>query len=300
MKKINSNKVFDAVNIAILVLITFTMLYPLYFVIIASFSDPQAVATGQVVLWVKKFSTESYTEILKDNRIWTGYRNSIIYTCCNVVMSMTMTLLAAYALSKKYLRFRTAITFFFFLTMYIGGGMLPAYIQIKNMGLLNKPYTLIALCGFSVYNMIIARTFFTNTIDASLFEAAEIDGASEIQKFLRIAFPLSKPIIAVLSLYYAVSSWNSYFTGMLYLSNSSYFPLQVVIKNILIDGQTMLGGLDFGEMTEEQVKFYLHRLQLVESMKYSVIFIASLPMLIAYPFVQKHFVKGVMIGSVKG
>ena len=194
---------------------------------------------------------------------------------------------------------RSALAVFLLIPMYFGGGLMPTYLQIKSLGLINKPYTLIILGGISIYNTILTRVYFQNSIPESLYESATIDGASEWINFWRIALPLAKPIIAVIALYYAVSRWNEYYNALIYVSKADYFPLQMQLRNILLLNQSMaeisVDSMDAAEFAE-----FEHRQYMAMSMKYSLIFIASAPLLIAYPFVQKFFVKGVMIGSLKG
>lgn len=302
MRKISFDKVFNIVNICLLVLIGIVMLYPLYFTVIASFSEPTDVVTGKVIFWVKGFTLDCYEQVLAESSIWVGYRNSIIYTLLGTILSLVLTIPAAYAMSKKTLPMRSAFSIYYAITMFFSGGLLPTYLLVKDLNLLNKPYTLIILGSFSVYNMIVARTYFSSSIPDTLYEAAEIDGCSEFGKFLKIAIPLAKPIIAVIALYYAVARWNDYFTGMIYISKSDYYPLQLVLKNILLDNQARLENLTSqGQMVgDEQMRYLVRRAYMAEAMKYAVIFISSVPMLILYPFVQKYFVKGVMVGSVKG
>lgn len=300
MRKINSDKVFGFVNGLLLILILLIMVYPLYFVIIASVSDPIQVGQGKLVLLPKGFTLDSYKEAFREKQIWVGYRNSIYYTVVGTLFNLFLTVPTAYALSKKKMRFHGALTFYYVFTMYFGGGLLPYYLLVKEMGLINKPYTLIVLGGLSVYNVVVTRTYFANSIPESLYEATEIDGGSEFDNFFRIALPLSKPIIAVIALYYAVGRWNDYFTAMIYTAKKAYQPLQTVLRGILLEGEMTLGRIDINILSEEEMAYYVRKSFLVESMKYSIIFIASLPMLIAYPFVQKYFVQGVMIGSVKG
>lgn len=299
-RKINTDKIFDIVNIVVMVLIIFIMIYPIYFVIIASFSEPVYVATGKVTLWIKGFSLDSYKEVFSDNSIWRGYKNSIVYTAAGTLFNLFLTIPAGYVLSKKNLPMRGAISTYFAFTMFFGGGLLPTYLVIRDLGLVDKPYTLIVLGGLSVYNMIITRSYFVNSIPESLYEAAEIDGCSEIRKFLMIAIPLAKPIIAVIALYYAVGRWNDFFTALIYINKEKYYPLQTILRNILMETQLKLSNAEVDKLSMEELSYYLQRAYLVESMKYSVILIGALPMLIIYPFVQKHFVKGVMIGSLKG
>lgn len=294
-----SDKVFDAVNIVILVLICVIMLYPMYFTIVASVSDPAAVATGKVTFYPKGFTMDGYLNVFKNDDIWKGYKNSIINTIFGTLFSLVMTIPAGFALSQKKMRGHSIITTYFVFTMFFSGGMLPSFLIIKNMGLLNKPYTLIVLGALSVYNVIVTRTFFSTSIPNSLYEAAEIDGCSQFGLFFKIALPLSKPIIAVMALYYAVGEWEDYFTSLIYVSNRDYYPLQAVLRGILLENQTKLAALDGKTMSAEEMLAITRQAYLAEAMKYAVIFISSLPMLVMYPFVQKHFVKGILVGSVK-
>jgi putative aldouronate transport system permease protein len=300
MYKSKNDRIFDFVNIILLIILTLVLLYPLYFTVIASVSEPMDVATGQVLFLPKGFTTDAYREVFKNSEIWQAYLNSVIYTVAGTLFSLAMTIPAAYVLSKKELLGRSMLSTYFVITMFFGGGLIPTYLQVKNLGLLNKSYTLIVLGALSVYNMVIVRVYFESAISNTLYEAAEIDGCSPIGQFFRIAIPLSKPVIAVITLYYAVAKWNDFFHGLLFLSKSSYYPLQLVLRNILIENQTRLATMDVTNLKAEELLYMTRQAYLAESMKYALIFISSLPMLIAYPFVQKYFVKGVMIGSIKG
>lgn len=300
MLKINSNKIFDVINYALLILITLILLYPIYFVLIASFSDVTAVAGGEVVLWPIGFTLDSYKEVFRYDQIWLGYRNTIIYTVFGTILNLFLTIPPAYALTKKNMMFRGVISGYFIFTMYFGGNMISSYILLRTMGLINKVYTLVILSGISISNVVVTRTFFTTTIPDSLYEAAEMDGCSEFKKFVKIALPLSKPILAVMTLYYAVGRWNSYMGALIYINDTDYYPLQLVLRNVLIMGQSVMQQVESEVTTAEELEALLKLKDLAEAMKYSMIFIGALPMLIAYPFVQKHFVKGVMIGSLKG
>jgi putative aldouronate transport system permease protein len=301
LRRFDIDKLINVVIVIIMVLIVFVMIYPLYFVIIASVSEPVSVVAGDVVLWPKGFSFNSYLAVFSEESIWIGYRNSIFYTLFGTLFAMVLTIPASYVLSKKNLRFRGIITTYFIINMFFGGGLLPTYLVVKNLHLLNKPWTLVILGAFSIYNMIVARTFFQTSIPESLYEAAEIDGcSSEFGKFIRIALPLSKPILAVIALYYAVGKWNDYYTGLVYTTNPDLYPLQLVLRTILLENANRLANIDPSLLSGEELMYLSKQAYLAEAMKYSIIFIASFPMLVAYPFVQKHFVKGVMIGSVKG
>ncbi|MEG0766634.1 MAG: carbohydrate ABC transporter permease, partial [Clostridia bacterium] len=236
----------------------------------------------------------------QESRIWIGYRNTILYTVLGTLFNLCLTIPAGYVLSKKHLIGRKILTFYFLVTMYFGGGMIPTYLVIKSMGLINQPYTLVILGGISVYNLIITRVFFQSSIPEEIYEAVNIDGANEFLSFFRIALPLAKPIIAVMALYYSVGHWNAYFDALLYVSRASYQPLQMILRSILVLNESALAMLDPNLMEVDMVLELTRRTYLAETMKYALIFIASAPLLALYPFVQKYFVKGVMIGSLKG
>lgn len=301
IRRSTADVIFDVSNVTIMLLILLIMVYPIYFIIIASFSSPQSVATGKVLFWVDQFTTDSYRYVFQDSRIWTGYRNSIVYTIVGTCWDLMVMVPAAYALSKKDLPGRRWIMYFFFITMYFGGGLIPTYLLHDAIGWINTPWILMFAGGVSCYYLIITRTYYENSIPAELYEAARIDGCTNIGTFLRIALPLSKPIIAVMALYYSVGAWNNWFSAYIYVSNPDYAPLQLVLRRIIIDSQTALNELMLdGAASAEDVERATKLAQMGESMKYSTIFIASLPLLCIYPFIQKYFVKGVMIGSVKG
>lgn len=297
LKKIWRNK-FDIVNYAIMLVLLILFLYPLYFTVIASFSDPHEVVTGNVKFWIKGFTTEAYKNVFINKQIWIGYRNTIFYTLFGTLLNLFLTIPTAYALSKKNLWKKNIAITYFVLTMYFSGGLLPTYLQVKNMGLLDKPYTLIVLGGISIYNVLVVRTYFQSSISESLFEAAEIDGCSQIGQFIKIAVPLAKPVIAVITLYYAVGRWNDFYTALVYVADKDAFPLQMVLRGILMQNQQVPMMMDM--MTDDQAAYMIRKQQMAEAMKYALIFIASLPVLMLYPLVQKHFVKGVMVGAVKG
>lgn len=302
MKKLKSDMIFDTVNLILMILILIIMVYPIYFTVIASFSEPADVATGKVTFWVRGFTLDAYRNVFSNDKVWMGYANSIFYTVLGTVFNLVLTIPAAYSLSKSKLRGRTFFSWFFAFTMYFGGGLIPTFLLVRDLGLLNTRMTLVILGGVSVYNMIVTRVFYQTTIPGDLFEAAEIDGCNEFGQFFRIALPLSGSIIAVMTLYYAVGHWNSYFSALVYLSDSELYPLQLVLRNILIENRTALENLKStgAYVNDDQILYLSRQAYLAEAMKYALIFIASMPLLVAYPFVQKHFVKGVMIGAVKG
>lgn len=296
--KKKKTELFDVVNTSLVVLITLIVIYPLYFSVIASFSGPKQVALGNTLLWVKDFSTEAYKYVLEEEQLWIGYRNSIFYLILGTLYNLILTIPAAYVMSKKYLPFRGALSWYFFITMYISGGMIPSYLLVKDLGLIDNPLVMIIGAGVSCYNLIVTRQYFSSSIPEDIYEACYIDGASELICFTKIALPLAKPIIAVMALYYGVGHWNSFYSALLYLRKAKYYPLQLVLRNILISNELSTAAIENADAAT--VAYLVHRAEMVQVMKYAIIFIASAPLLIAYPFVQKHFTKGIMIGSVKG
>jgi len=298
MKKKHKLDLFDVINGVLLIILMFIILYPLYYTIIASFSDPQEVASGNVTWKIVGFSLDAYKHVFQNNQIWVGYGNTIFYTVFGTMLNIVLTIPAAYVLSKPYLPHKKFLMGFFLFTMYFGGGMIPTYFLVKNMGLINTRACLVLLGGISIYNLIVTKSFFMSSIPESLFEAAEIDGAGEIKKFFAIAIPLSKSILAVMVLYYAVAHWNSYFNALLYISDKSLEPLQQVLRRILLLNENAL-NVETSQLSMEELLDSAKRAWLAYTMKYALVFIASAPLLIAYPFVQKYFVKGTMIGAVK-
>ncbi|MDW7655886.1 MAG: carbohydrate ABC transporter permease [Bacillota bacterium] len=290
---------FDIINILLLVVLLLIIIYPLYFTIIASVSDPHAVVSGKVYVWITGLQFDAYKYVFRYIQIWIGYRNSIINTFFGTILALILTVPAAYALSKKGLPGRSFLMTLFIIIMYFSGGLIPTYLIVRGIGLLDKRLTLIIIGSFSVFNLIITRTYFQTSIPESLYEAARVDGSSEIRSFFQIALPLSKPIIAVIALYYGVSKWNDFFNALVYVRSSDLVNLQIVLRNILLTSETILRSTDFVG-TEEELAALVRLAYMAQAMKYSIIFIASAPLLISYPFVQKHFVKGVMIGSIKG
>ncbi len=299
IKESLGDRVFIFINSTIMIIIILVMLYPLYFVLIASLSNPQAVATGKVTIWIVDFALDSYKNMYKDSRIWVGYRNTGIYTIVGTLYNLAILLPAAYALSKRKLPGRIGLTWFFLFTMYFGGGMIPSYLLNNAIGWINTPYILMFSASLSAYNLVVTRTFFQSSIPEEVYESGRIDGASNVGLFFLIALPLSMPIIAVMALFYGVAEWNNWFTAFIYVSAPKYAPLQLVLRRILIDGETALSqAMEIGDM--EGIEIALRRVLIAQGMKYSTIYIAALPLLCAYPFIQKYFVKGVMIGSLKG
>lgn len=300
IKKSRSDRIFDLCNMVVMILVVLLMAYPLYFVIIASVSDPYKVVAGEVYFLPKDVTLEAYRNVFKESRIWLGYRNSIIYTVLGTMWNLILTVPCAYVLSRKELRGRTVLSIYFLIPMYFGGGLVPTYLQVRALNLVNQPYTLVLLGGLNIYNMIVTRVYFQTSIPDSLYGAAKIDGASEFRCFFRIMLPLAKPILAVMALYYAVWRWNDYFNALIYTSNRSYQPLQMVLRGILLLNESMSEVMAEQTVDGETIRDMARLAYVAQTMKYALIFIASAPMLIMYPFVQKYFVKGVMIGSIKG
>jgi len=293
MIKTRFDSVFDFAVTICLILIFLAVAYPLYFILIASVSNPDFVNTGKIMFYPKGIGLDAYARIFQTSRIWIGYRNTILYTASSTVLSLTVTLMAGYAFSRKDLIGRKPLMLVYIFTMYFGGGLIPTYLVVKSLGLVNSPMAIIILGTVSVYNLIIARSFFENSIPYELLEAAFVDGCSNQRFFFSIVLPLSKSIIAVIALYYAVAQWNNFFTALIYLSDQKYYPLQLVLRDILISSQAIAADhTDIDTIGLQQ--------QIAESIKYGLIVVASVPVLILYPFLQRYFVKGVMLGSIKG
>lgn len=288
-----SDKIFNGMVYFILVFMLVVVAYPLYFVVIASISDPNLVNVGKVLLYPRGINWEGYELIFQDPKIWRGYLNTVNYAVGHTVISVAFSLLTGYALSRKNLLGRRFINLFFVLTMYFGGGLIPFYLLIKQLHLINQFYTLWIIGALAVFHVILARTYFETTIPDELSDAASIDGCNQAKFFTSVVLPLSKPIIAVLTLYSVVGQWNSYFNALIFLNESKYYPLQLVLREILVLSQSMQNSIEDMKAAEEQAK-------VAELIKYGVIIVASAPLLAVYPFMQKYFMQGMMIGSVKG
>ena len=279
-KTLTSDRMFDIFNYTFLAILLVIVAYPLYYVLIASISDPYEVYAGKTFLLPSKVTFEGYARVFKEKSIATGYINSIYYTVLGTVVSVALIITTGYCVSKKTLPFRKSIMMFYVFTMYFNGGLIPTYLVVAKMGLLN--------------NVIVCRTFFESSIPEELYEAASIDGSSNLRTFFRIALPLSKPILAVMVIFTMVAYWNDWFTALIYMSEKSKYPLQLALRQILIQSQataTMMGNMDGG---------YAEANKITELIKFSSIVVGAVPMLIAYPFVQKYFEKGFMAGAVKG
>ena len=290
---ISTDKIFDWVIVVLAVCILFTVLYPLYFIVIASISEPDAVNSGQVLLFPVSPGIHGYRYIINDNRIWLGYRNTIIYTVCGTLIGLITTLPGAYALSRQDLRGRGIIMKLLVFTMFFQGGVIPSYMLIRNLQLINTPFVLMIVGSFTVFNLIIARTYFRENIPNELLEAAMIDGCGTLRFFISVVLPISQAIVGVIALFYTVGHWNSFFPALLYVHNQRLYPLQLILRDILLGSQALeTSGADLNEIRD--------LMRIAESIKYGIIIVSSLPVLVAYPFLQRYFVKGVMIGSIKG
>ena len=289
------DKVFGVINAIFIIFITLITLYPLIYVCSASISSPASVTSGRMWLWPTDITLEGYKRILKNTEIWTGYANTILYTVVNVAISLAVTLPAAYALTVKSLPGRKFLVFVFSVTMFFSGGMIPLYVVCRNLGLVNTLWAVILPSATSMWYIILTRTFFQSTIPHELEEASEIDGCSVFATFLRIVLPLSAPIIAVMALYFGVGRWNSYFGEMIFLRDRTKFPLQLFLREILIIAkfsEQNTNNADAITMAEQ--------IRMSSIIKYATMIVATLPVIAAYPFIQRYFVKGVMIGSIKG
>ena len=281
------------VAVVILSILTFIIIvYPLWFVVIASISNSDLVNQGKVVLWPLDIRFYGFEQIFQDSRIVIGYRNTIVYVIGGTLLNMIVTMPAAYALSRPDFGPRNKIMLYFVFTMYFSGGLVPTYMQINNLGLINTPWILLVMVLINTYNLIIARTFIQNTIPNDLYESATLDGANHFRIFWSIVLPLSKAIISVEILYYAVFHWNDYFNALIYTSNNDIQPLQMVLRRILLQNEAFAngnGGVQGGYAQSS-----------ADQVKYAVMIVSTVPILLVYPFIQKYFEKGVMIGAVKG
>ncbi len=293
-KKYSSgDKVFTIILHIFLLLALLIVLLPLMYVVSASFSDPQAVIRNEVWLFPVRPTLRGYEAVFRNKNILTGFYNSFIYLIVGTTVNIVMTVLCAYPLSRKEFTARNKIAMIFVFTMYFSGGLIPSYMLVKYLGLINTRWAIIIPSAMSTYNMIICRTYFVNSIPDELYEAAQLDGCTPFKYLMKVVIPLSKPILAVLTLYYGIAKWNSYFDAMIYLSNKQYFPLQIILRDILI-----LNDIDYTMITDARA--IAAQRGLTDLLKYSTIVVASLPVLIMYPFAQKYFVEGIMIGAVKG
>ena len=289
-KQFNSNTVYMAIIYIIAIGAALVWMYPLIYVVSASFSSPDALIAGEVILFPKDFNINAYKFVFKSDNILIGNRNTIFYTVVGTIYNMILTVCAAYPLSKKDLKGQSFFTVMITFTMFFGGGMIPTYLNLRNLGLLNTPWVMIIPGAISATNFIIMRNYFVHSISGELLEAAHIEGASQLQILWKIVLPLAIPILGVITIYYMAGHWNAYFSALIYLSKDELRPLQVFLRDILVLGQ--MEGMSSGSAMQDN--------QLYESLKYAIIVVSTLPMLISYLLVQKSFKKGIMMGSLKG
>jgi putative aldouronate transport system permease protein len=286
------DRVFMFFVYAFVIVCLLLVLYPLIYIVSASVSDPVAVTAGKVWLWPVDISLRGYEVTFQNPQIIKGYLNSLFYTVFGTLISVVLTVLVAYPLSRRDLYGTNVIMFLITFTLIFSGGLIPTYLVVKDLGMINTRWALLIPNAVAAFQVIIARTFFQAAIPMELTEAAELDGCNDLQFLWAVVLPLSKPIIAVLALMYAVSQWNGYFDALIYLKSSDLQPLQIVLRNILILNTTSSGSMDATAMAERQ--------KLADLLKYCLVVVATVPVLLIYPFVQRYFVKGMLIGSIKG
>ena len=282
------SRIFDVVNYLLLAAIGFIMFYPMFYVFIVSISSAEYINQGAISFFPRGINFEAYKRVFDTESIWTGYKNTFLYTIVGTAINVAMTAMCAYPLSRKDFYGKKPLTVFITLTMFVSGGMIPLYLVVNSLHIMNTMWAVILPSAISTYNMIVMRTSFSSIPD-SLVESAHLDGANDVQIFFKIVLPLSKPILATMVLFYAVTHWNSYFPALLYLNDQSKYPVQVIMRNIIIDGDMAQSG-DMSGMLNVVATNY----------KYAIIISSVIPMLLVYPFLQKYFTKGVMIGAVKG
>lgn len=289
------DRTFDIINTIFLILIVIAIGYPLVFVAVASISDPQAVDAGKVWLWPVDITLDGYRRVFREHAVWTGYLNTILYTVVGVAVHLVITLPCAYALSRAEFVGRRIVTWFVLFTMLFSGGLIPTYLVVKQLGLLDTLWAVVLPGATGAWAILVGRAFFKQTVPHELTESARMDGAGDLQIFLRMAVPLSAPIIAALGLFHGVGLWNEYFKALIYLSDRDKYPLQLILREILVVNQdASQGGADAGA-----AESIASQIRLASLIKYAVMIVSSLPLLIIYPFLQRFFVKGVLIGSVK-
>lgn len=295
IKDTRGDRVFMAINYLALTILLLIVLYPLVYILSASFSDPRAVTSGKVWLWPVEPTLKGYEAIFKNKLLVSGFANALFYTTVGTLINVVMTILAAYPLSRPDLPGRGFLTILFFFTTLFSGGLIPTYLVVRDLGMINTRWAMLLPSALAVWNVLIMRTYFQTSIPRELYEAAQLDGCDDFTYLRTIVLPLSGPIIAVVALFYAVGHWNAFFNALIYLTSKGLWPLQLVLRDILIQNNidpNMLTGIDINELILRQ--------NLRESLKYSLIVVATVPLLLVYPFVQQHFVKGILLGSVKG
>lgn len=292
-RKNTADRLFNVFLYTFSVLILLIILYPLYFIVIASLSDPSLVATGRVWFYPKGLNVDGYRELMRYGDFWQGYLNTIAYTLAGTLIGLAVNIPAAFALSRKDLKGRSLFIVYFLITMFFNGGLIPTFLTVQNFGLYDTFLVIVLPFSVVVYNIIVARTFFQNSLPADLWDAAQIDGCGNFQYFVRIALPLSKAILAVISLWTAVGYWNGYFNALIYTRSSSLFPMQLVLRQLLVINEEQGNLLGSGEAQQEAMR-------IAGLLRYAGIIVSTVPILCVYPFLQKYFNQGVMIGALKG
>ena len=292
---------FDIVLIIAMVVLTLLFFYPMYLVFISAISEPNAVYNGQVTLLPKGWNITGFEQVMKTGELWSGYLNSGIYTVVGTAVNLFFTMTGAFVLSRPHFGLKKPITIMIVITMFFGGGMIPTYLLVRNLKLLNTIWSLVLPGALSTWNLMVTRTFIQTSIPEEIHEAGEIDGCNNLQFFWHIVLPLSTTIMVVMGMFYAVGHWNSYFSAMLYITKPEMYPLQLVLRNLLLNAEYALsaakegGFVDSYNMEKMQEMYHL-----AESMKYIIVLATVLPIMVVFPFVEKYFVKGVMVGSLKG
>ncbi len=299
IKETGHDRVFNIINIIFWIIVLFLTLYPLWLVLIASVSDPDAVLAGQVFLWPKDFSTMGYEAVFQYNELWTSYLNSVFYTVVGSALSVIISLAAAYALSRKF-KGKAFVNFLITFTMFFSGGLIPIFLNVRDLGLYNTRTVMILINLVSVWNLMVARTYIQSTIPNDLYEAAVMDGADHFTYFFRCVLPLSGTIVAVLSVYYGVARWNDYFTGLVFIRNRAYLPLQTILREILASLSISGSSDTFFAAYADNLGGLQEAMRKAEVAKYCCIVVSTVPAVVLYIFMQKYFVKGIMIGSLKG
>lgn len=292
-----SDKTFDVLNKTLVSIIVLIIVYPLVFVISASISDPAAVSTGKMWLWPVDITVDGFKMVFQNGDIWMGYRNTIIYVIVGILVHLFLLLPCAYALSRPEVKWKVLILWFILFTMLFNGGMIPTYLVVKNLGMLDTMWAIVIPGALGAWSVLVARAFFQQNVPNQLVEAAKIDGAGDFYIFYRIALPLSVPIIAVMALFHGVGLWNQYFSALIYLSDRSWFPLQLILREILV-----LNEMSTGEGAQEitgSAGSFADQVKIAAQIKYAVMIVSTLPLIMVYPFIQRFFVQGVLIGSVK-
>ncbi len=298
VKDTGRDKIFVICTYIYVFLAFIIVAYPVVYMLSASISDPKLVSSGEMWLWPRGITFDGYKRVFENSSIWRGYGNTILYTVVGTMINLIVTLPAAYALSRKDFAGRNFFMGMFMVTMFFGGGLVPSYLLIKNLGMVDTIWAIVIPSAASIWNIIVSRTFFQSTIPSELQEAAQIDGCTNMRLFFQIVLPLSMPIIAVMGLFYGVGNWNSYFSALIYLNDENKFPLQLILRQILVLQE--MSAQPGGSMDATTALALNNKAEVAALVKYAVIIVATLPIIAIYPFLQRYFVQGVMIGSVKG